>query len=198
MTILLCMFDSRASLPKEVKNDIEDFLKNARGGNSAWANAQMLPTYIRRNIKLAEAPSYGKTIFEYENDCNGAKDYHKVAEFIAQMGKEGIGAEQDTPGEAAPEPLQATEPVDREIQDTVERAEQDMPAPQEDPQPQVEILEIAQVPSEPAPIKILEFEELHKSSRKPESQVHDGPSVSHLSSQERPKRIPPESNHSAW
>ena len=60
--ILLCMFDSRASLPNEVKHDIEDFLKNARGGGSAWENAQMLPTFIRRNIKLAEAPSYGKTI----------------------------------------------------------------------------------------------------------------------------------------
>ena len=80
--ILLCMFDSRASLPKEVRADIERFLSNARGSNSAWAEAQVLPTYIRRNIKLAEAPSYGKTIFEYEQNCNGAEDYRKVAEFI--------------------------------------------------------------------------------------------------------------------
>jgi len=80
--ILLCMFDSRASLPKEVRADIERFLNNARGSNSAWAEAQVLPTYIRRNIKLAEAPSYGKTIFEYEQNCNGAEDYRKVAEFI--------------------------------------------------------------------------------------------------------------------
>jgi chromosome partitioning protein len=80
--ILLCMYDSRASLPKEVKNDIENFLRNARGTNSAWAEAQVLPTFIRRNIKLAEAPSYGKTIFEYEPNCNGAQDYQKVAEYI--------------------------------------------------------------------------------------------------------------------
>ncbi len=80
--ILLCMFDVRASLPSEVRADIERFLTNARGTNCAWANARILPTFIRRNIKLAEAPSYGKTIFEYEPDCHGAEDYRKVAEFI--------------------------------------------------------------------------------------------------------------------
>jgi chromosome partitioning protein len=80
--ILLCMFDSRASLPNEVKADIEKFLDNARGTNSAWAQARILPTAIRRNIKLAEAPSYGKTIFEYEQNCHGAEDYKMVAQFI--------------------------------------------------------------------------------------------------------------------
>lgn len=80
--VLLCMFDSRASLPNEVKSDIEQFLKNARGTNCAWAQAGILPWYIRRNIKLAEAPSYGKTIFEYEKNCHGAEDYEKVARLI--------------------------------------------------------------------------------------------------------------------
>jgi chromosome partitioning protein len=80
--ILLCMFDRTASLPKEVKADIEQFLSNARGTNCAWAQAQILPVYVRRNIKLAEAPSYGKTIFEYEQNCHGAEDYSRVAEFI--------------------------------------------------------------------------------------------------------------------
>jgi len=80
--ILLCMFDSRASLTNEVKADIEQFLNNARGTDCAWAEAQILPVYIRRNIKLAEAPGYGKTIFEYEQNCHGAEDYSKVAEFI--------------------------------------------------------------------------------------------------------------------
>jgi chromosome partitioning protein len=80
--VLLCMFDSRSSLPNEVKADIEQFLKNARETNCAWAGAQILPVCIRRNIKLAEAPSYGKTIFEYEPGCHGAEDYKKVAEFI--------------------------------------------------------------------------------------------------------------------
>jgi len=81
--ILLCMFDSRASLPNEVKADIRQFLDSARGTDCAWSQAEVLPVYIRRNIKLAEAPSYGKTIFEYEPNCHGAEDYKKVAELIA-------------------------------------------------------------------------------------------------------------------
>ncbi|MDH7598931.1 MAG: AAA family ATPase [Sedimentisphaerales bacterium] len=80
--ILLCMYDSRASLPQEVKADIESFLANARGSGTAWADAQVLPTHIRRNIKLAEAPSYGKTILEYDPACNGAEDYRQVAAYL--------------------------------------------------------------------------------------------------------------------
>lgn len=83
--ILLCMFDSRASLSGEVRRDIEEFLTSARSGNTAWSGAQIVPVYVRRNIKLAEAPSYGKTIFEYEKECNGAEDYGSVADFILAM-----------------------------------------------------------------------------------------------------------------
>ena len=71
--VLLCMHDTRTSLSNEVRADIEGFLDNARGTNSAWDGAVVLPSFIRRNIKLAEAPSYGQTIFEYDPGCNGAR-----------------------------------------------------------------------------------------------------------------------------
>lgn len=80
--VLLCMYDTRASLPNEVRADIERFLNSARGSDNAWSQAELLPTFIRRNIKLAEAPSYGRTIFEYDPDCNGAEDYARVAKFF--------------------------------------------------------------------------------------------------------------------
>jgi chromosome partitioning protein len=80
--VLLCMFESRASLPNEVKADIELFLTGARNTDCAWSQAQILPVSIRRNITLAEAPSYGQTIFEYDPSCNGAADYLKVAQFL--------------------------------------------------------------------------------------------------------------------
>ena len=99
--VLLCMHDTRASLPNEVRADIERFLNNARGSNSAWSEAEILPTFIRRNIKLAEAPSYGKTIFEYDPTCNGAQDYRRVANFF-------LGIE-DEP-EASPEATSAESP----------------------------------------------------------------------------------------
>ncbi len=80
--ILMCMFDSRTSLSSEVRDDIDNFLVNARNTDAPWANAAIIPVHIRRNIKLAEAPSYGKTIFEYEPTCNGAADYQAVADWL--------------------------------------------------------------------------------------------------------------------
>ncbi len=80
--ILMCMFDSRTSLSSEVRDDIEGFLESARNTDKPWAKASIIPVHIRRNIKLAEAPSYGKTIFEYEPGCNGAVDYMAVADWL--------------------------------------------------------------------------------------------------------------------
>lgn len=109
--VLLCMFDSRASLPNEVKADIEQFLEAARGTNCAWAQAQILPVYVRRNIKLAEAPSYGQTIFEYEQNCHGAEDYAKVAEFILS---------QDQPAESVAVQPSVVPDIDDQVQNEAE------------------------------------------------------------------------------
>ncbi len=81
-SVLLCMYDARTSLSSEVKNDIEEFLLGSRDSQCAWNRAELIPTQVRRNVKLAEAPSYGQTIFEYEPKCNGAVDYMQVAEYF--------------------------------------------------------------------------------------------------------------------
>jgi chromosome partitioning protein len=115
MGVLLCMHDTRASLSNEVRADIERFLESARGSNNAWSEAQILPAFIRRNIKLAEAPSYGQTVFEYDPDCNGAEDYGKVARFL--LGIDGTpalvpAASMPEPAPAAPTPeLQNNDPA---------------------------------------------------------------------------------------
>ena len=82
--ILMCLFDSRTSLSSEIRDDIRHFLSSARDSNQPWAQAKIIPVNIRRNIKLAEAPSHGQTIFEYEPTCNGAADYLAVADFLHQ------------------------------------------------------------------------------------------------------------------
>ncbi|MCF7955545.1 MAG: AAA family ATPase [Phycisphaerae bacterium] len=88
--ILLCMYDTRATLSSEVKADIENFLENARETNFPWSDAAILPIFVRRNIKLAEAPSYGQTIFEYEPECNGSFDYEAIAKYVdTKMTKDG-------------------------------------------------------------------------------------------------------------
>jgi chromosome partitioning protein len=96
--VLLCMHDTRASLSNEVRADIERFLQSARGANNAWSEAEILPTFIRRNIKLAEAPSYGQTVFEYDPTCNGAEDYGKVAKYLLGIDE----TPEPAPADAAP------------------------------------------------------------------------------------------------
>jgi len=150
--ILLCMFDSRASLPNEVRADIEQFLSDARGTNSAWSEAKILPTFIRRNIKLAEAPSYGKTIFEYEPNCHGAEDYNKVAEFVnAQFY---VPAQAEMPQPTTSNEIQnesdVPEPPVPEIQpaESREKTEEPLAAPEPVSKPNAQ--SEPQVPSEPS------------------------------------------------
>ena len=107
--VLLCMYDTRASLPNEVRADIERFLTNARGSNSAWSEAEVLPTFIRRNIKLAEAPSYGQTVFEYDPGCNGAEDYRRVANFF--LGVDGEAGSEATEVHSASETPSTDVPI---------------------------------------------------------------------------------------
>ena len=44
-----------------------------------WNQARVFNTRIRRNIKLAECPSFGKSIFAYAPTCHGAEDYLALA-----------------------------------------------------------------------------------------------------------------------
>jgi chromosome partitioning protein len=137
--ILLCMFDSRTSLSSEVRTDIEKFLNNARGGNSAWSQAQLLPIHVRRNVKLAEAPSYGKTIFEYEQNCHGAEDYKKVAEFLSNqpMSEEFGGAvqsESEVSGKQAQQEEFSNENVQSEQQHTCQPTASEDEFPQQQSQ----------------------------------------------------------------
>jgi chromosome partitioning protein len=114
--VLLCMNDTRASLSNEVRADIEQFLNSARGSNSAWSEAQILPAFIRRNIKLAEAPSYGQTIFEYDPTCNGAEDYAKVAKYLLGVDEKPVpapvaAAPSEPPGESPAPASPAAPPI---------------------------------------------------------------------------------------
>lgn len=141
--VLLCMHDTRASLSNEVRADIEGFLDAARGTNSAWDGAVVLPAFIRRNIKLAEAPSYGKTIFEYDPACNGAEDYRKVGNFFL-----GISDEPEAP----PEPEQSQAEPQVETQPQAEMSSASVPIEiREVPQPDAKIeTPVHDEPTEPA------------------------------------------------
>lgn len=73
--VVLCMYESGTRLAAEISRDVEAFLAETRGGTTPWSEAQLFETRIRRNIRLAEAPSFGQSIFEYAPDSHGAEDY---------------------------------------------------------------------------------------------------------------------------
>ena len=83
--ILFCQYESAPRLTGEVTEEVEKFLGESRESNQPWSTAVVLETHIRRNIKLAEAPSFNKSIFEYAPNCAGAADYQVLAEEILQM-----------------------------------------------------------------------------------------------------------------
>ncbi|MEM6258741.1 MAG: ParA family protein [Planctomycetota bacterium] len=81
--VVLCMHEANTILASDVVADVEGFFEEARGTTLPWAKAVVYQPPIRRNIKLAEAPSFGQSVLTYASDSNGAKDYAKLAKSVA-------------------------------------------------------------------------------------------------------------------
>ncbi len=69
--LLLTMYDERTNLAAAVAQDLRDFY-----------GSQVLRTIIPRNVRLAEAPSYGKPIILYDIRSRGAESYTQLAKEI--------------------------------------------------------------------------------------------------------------------
>ncbi len=73
---VLTMYDSRMNLSKQVFEEVSRFFGD-----------KVYKTPIPRNIRLAEAPSFGQSIFDYEPSCRGARAYLDLAkEFLSRRG----------------------------------------------------------------------------------------------------------------
>jgi len=83
--IVLTMFDAQTKLSNEVVAELNGFITEAQGKPLPWAAAKVFNTRIRRNIKLAECPSFGQTILEYDTLSNGALDYRNLARELAGL-----------------------------------------------------------------------------------------------------------------
>ena len=59
--------------------DVDEFFESLNHGDSVWSGAKPFTTKIRRNIRLAEAPSFGQSIFHYAPKSHGAEDYQNLA-----------------------------------------------------------------------------------------------------------------------
>ena len=77
--VILCMYESGTRLAAEVTSDVDGFFQRQKVQGTVWAEAHNYRTRIRRNIRLAEAPSFGQSIFHYAPDSNGARDYRQLA-----------------------------------------------------------------------------------------------------------------------
>ena len=87
--VLLTMYDARLNLCRQVADDAKEYF-----------GAKMFVTPIPRNVRLAEAPSFGKPILLYDVQSVGAKTYLSVAqELMARIENAGVS---ETP-EALPE-----------------------------------------------------------------------------------------------
>lgn len=82
--IMMCLYESGTRLAADVTEDLKQFLL-ASDGDTPWAAAKIFKSKIRRNIKLAEAPSFGQSIMDYAPTSSGAVDYLALAAEVLDM-----------------------------------------------------------------------------------------------------------------
>jgi chromosome partitioning protein len=91
--VVLCLFESGTRLAAEVSADVEAFFGDVGGRQQAWADVHLFEARIRRNIRLAEAPSFEQSIFQYAPQSAGAEDYRALAdEVLGLYGRMSVAA----------------------------------------------------------------------------------------------------------
>ena len=75
--VLLTMYDNRLNLSQQVSEEVREYFKE-----------KVYETAIRRNVRLGEAPSFGKPIIMYDAVSIGAQNYISLAEEIMNNEKE--------------------------------------------------------------------------------------------------------------
>jgi chromosome partitioning protein len=94
--IIFCQFDRRTSLSREVVGEVRGFFGNGPAGSPT-----VFATNIRQSIRLAEAPSFGKTIFEYDRGSPGAADYNRLALEVLRQDGHAVALDEPVPAATA-------------------------------------------------------------------------------------------------
>lgn len=103
--VVLTMFMSRTNLAQQVSDEIRDFFKEL-----------VFETVVPRSIRLAEAPSFGRTIHDYDRNSPGALAYAALAgELLQRYHAAGSAGEPDNAG-TMPKAAGASEPAHRSVQ----------------------------------------------------------------------------------
>jgi chromosome partitioning protein len=69
--IVLTMFDKRNSLSEQVQAEVQNYFGD-----------KLFKTIIPRNVRLAEAPSYGRTIYEHDKWSKGSRAYKSLTKEV--------------------------------------------------------------------------------------------------------------------
>lgn len=77
--VVLSMFDGRTNLSIQVVEEVKEFFKG-----------KVYTSIIPRNVRLAEAPSYGLSIMDYDDKSKGAEAYKELAEEFLENERESI------------------------------------------------------------------------------------------------------------
>ena len=88
--VVLCLYEAGTRLAGEIGRDVEEFFAAADEAHPAWAGGRLFATRIRRNIRLAEAPSFGQSIFDYAPASHGAEDYAALAAEVDQQAQAAV------------------------------------------------------------------------------------------------------------
>lgn len=78
--VLLTMFDGRTNLAIQVVEEVKHYFKE-----------KVLGVIIPRNVRLSEAPSYGKPIIDYDSKSKGAEAYRDLAKEVIVNAQERVG-----------------------------------------------------------------------------------------------------------
>jgi len=89
--VLLTMYDARLNLSKQVADEAKEYF-----------GSQVFAITIPRNVRLAEAPSFGKPILLYDVQSVGAKSYLAVAQELIRRVEHGAVS---SPAPPAAEPV---------------------------------------------------------------------------------------------
>ena len=84
--VLLTMYDARLNLSRQVAEEAQEYF-----------GARMFKTVIPRNVRLAEAPSFGKPILLFDIGSVGAQSYLSVAEELIRRTASKLGADHHEP-----------------------------------------------------------------------------------------------------
>ncbi len=74
--VLLTMYDARLNLSRQVAEDVRRYFEG-----------RVFDTVVTRNVRLSEAPSFGKPIILYDAVCSGSENYMSLAEEIIKNGE---------------------------------------------------------------------------------------------------------------